>query len=68
MADDAQHLVLAWLEKARHDLETARRVVAGDPPITDTAVYHCQQAAEKALKAFLIDQGQPIFKTHDLMV
>lgn len=68
MVDSLHHLALARLEKARHDLETARRVIAGDPPITDTAVYHCQQAAEKALKAILLDRGQQPFKTHDLMV
>lgn len=43
--------VQSWLEKAGHDLETARRLIEREPIITDTAVYHCQQAAEKALKA-----------------
>lgn len=38
----------------------------GDEPYLDTAVYHCQQAAEKALKAFLTYHDVPFDKTHDL--
>lgn len=67
MASDRRDLVRSWLQKASHDLETARRVIEREPPITDTAVYHCQQAAEKALKAVIIRHEQPVFKTHDLM-
>src|SRR5690349_11152942 len=29
-------------------------------------VYHCQQAFEKALKAFLVWHGQPVPRTHAL--
>jgi HEPN domain-containing protein len=29
-------------------------------------LYHCQQAAEKALKGFLVWHDQPFPKTHDL--
>lgn len=32
----------------------------------DTAVYHCQQAVEKALKAFLTHHDVPFERTHDL--
>lgn len=67
MESDWTFLAQAWLVKADHDLETSRRVVVGKPPITDTAVYHCQQAAEKALKAVLIQHGQPVRKSHDLI-
>jgi len=67
MDRDRALLAETWIEKAGHDLETSRRAIKGTPPITDTAVYHCQQAAEKALKAVLIRQGQPLRKTHDLM-
>ena len=37
-------------------------------PFYDVAVYHCQQAAEKAVKAFLVRHGQPYEKTHDIEV
>jgi HEPN domain-containing protein len=29
-------------------------------------IYHCQQAAEKALKGFLVVLGKPFEKLHDL--
>lgn len=55
-----------WLFKAKHDLDSAIKLIAGDDPINDTAVYHTQQCAEKALKAFLAYQKKPIEKTHDI--
>lgn len=67
MAKEIDHWVGAWLRKARHDIETARRAFHHTEPLTDTTVYHCQQAAEKALKAVLIQYGESVFKTHDLV-
>lgn len=67
--DEAKHeLVTGWLSKARHDLASARKLAEGDEPIFDTAIYHCQQAAEKALKGYLVHCDQPFNKTHDLNV
>ena len=43
-----------------------RRAATGQPPFYDVAVYHCQQAAEKAVKAFLVHPGKPYEKTHDI--
>ena len=63
----SQAWVAAWLQKADHDLETAERALHAGSPITDTAAYHCHQAAEKALKAFLASRSKPLVKTHDLM-
>jgi HEPN domain-containing protein len=57
-----------WMIKAWRDLETARRVATGEPPFYDVAVYHCQQAAEKAVKAYLVQHGKPYEKTHDIEV
>jgi HEPN domain-containing protein len=58
----------AWMVKAWRDLETARRAATGEPPFYDIAVYHCQQAAEKAVKAFLAHHGKPYEQTHDIEV
>ena len=63
----AQTWVAAWLKKADHDLETAQRALHAGSPITDTAAYHCHQATEKALKAYLASRLAPLVKTHDLM-
>ena len=32
----------------------------------DTAIYHTQQCAEKALKGYCVYRRQPLIKTHDL--
>ena len=46
---------LSWFEKARKDLRCAQIDLAADPPAPEDALYHCQQAAEKALKGLLVD-------------
>jgi len=56
----------AWLIKADHDLLSAQKLAEGDSPILDTAVYHAQQCAEKALKAYLAYKQQPVQRTHDV--
>lgn len=56
----------AWLEKSLHDLKSARILAESADTVLDAAVYHTQQSAEKALKAFLAFNNQPIVKTHDL--
>ncbi|TME24838.1 MAG: HEPN domain-containing protein, partial [Chloroflexi bacterium] len=56
-----------WLLRAERDLEAARRLLEPEPPLSDVAVYHAQQAAEKALKAFLTSHRRPVRKTHDLV-
>ena len=66
MADAPASEAKAWMVKAWRDLETARRAATGEPPFYDIAVYHCQQAAEKAVKAFLVHHGTPYEKTHDI--
>lgn len=58
--------VTAWLAKAERDLDSAKRLLAGKPPYRDTAAYHCQQAAEKSVKALLTAAGMDFPKTHDL--
>jgi HEPN domain-containing protein len=57
---------MAWLQKAADDLRTARVVTAVAPPLIEAALFHCQQATEKALKAFLTAHDTPFRKTHDL--
>jgi len=66
MAKGRSALVKQWLQKATRDLMAADRLAAGDAPLLDTAVYHCQQAAEKSLKGALLYFGKPLKKTHDL--
>lgn len=67
MSDETKiALVKSWLFKAQRDLKAARRLSAGQEPYLDTAIYHCQQAAEKAVKGFLVFHDQRFEKTHDI--
>lgn len=56
----------AWLRRAHDDLGAARKLLSGSDPFPATAAYHCQQAAEKALKALIASTGKPVPKMHDL--
>lgn len=67
MADNLALLTRDWLTKAKHDLQNARIVGATVDGPLDTAIYHCQQAAEKALKGWLAWRGLAVVKTHDLV-
>jgi hypothetical protein len=42
-----------WLRRANRDLSAAAHVRRVEPPLLDVAVFHCQQAAEKSMKALL---------------
>lgn len=56
-----------WLRRAAGDLRAAEIDLAARPPLTGDAAFHCQQAVEKALKAFLAWHDVPfLLKTHDL--
>jgi HEPN domain-containing protein len=66
MTEAKQRLVKSWLTKAQRDLSTARRLSDDSDPYLDTAIYHCQQAAEKAVKAVLVFHDHRFDKTHDI--
>jgi len=46
----------AWIETAERDLKSAKLEKAGG--VYENAVYHCQQAVEKCIKAILICWGE----------
>ncbi|MHB1162029.1 MAG: HEPN domain-containing protein [Chloroflexota bacterium] len=56
----------AWLTKASMDLRAAGHLLGAAPPLLGDAVFHSQQAAEKALKAFLAWHDEPFRKTHNI--
>lgn len=56
----------AWIAKAVSDLTSAKKLAKDDDATLDTAAYHTQQCAEKALKAYLAFKQQKIPRTHDL--
>jgi HEPN domain-containing protein len=66
MDEPTLEYVRMWLKKASNDLAAARKLSADPDPFLDAASYHCQQAAEKALKGFLTAKAIRFPKTHDL--
>ncbi|MEK7449773.1 MAG: HEPN domain-containing protein [Planctomycetota bacterium] len=57
-----------WLIKANNDIKTAEHELSLplEETITDTVCFHCQQAVEKYLKAFLIYHKIEIGRTHNI--
>ena len=41
-----------WLLRTKEDLDAAALVLKVPSPLVRTALFHCQQAVEKAMKAF----------------
>ena len=61
-----QDEVRRWLVKARHDWSVAEQILAASGEETDIGAFHCQQAVEKMLKAFLVSRQIEFEKMHDL--
>lgn len=57
-----------WLAKAMNDLLTADNNLNSEVVPYDTVCFHCQQAAEKLLKAYLVGNQKPYPITHDLFL
>jgi HEPN domain-containing protein len=66
MDEAKRELVRAWLIKSRHDLIAARGIGTLPEGPLDAAIYHCQQAAEKAVKGFLAFQDHRLERSHDI--
>lgn len=54
-----------WLKIVEDDLKSAKVLLERE--VFSTATYHCQQAAEKALKAYLVFRDQKAKRIHDLI-
>jgi len=62
---DGMAFTREWLHRARSDGRSAEGLLALNPPAIDTAAFHCQQAVEKSLKAFLVHHNVAFEKLHD---
>ena len=58
--------VRAWLTKASQDLRRVEVLLAAAPPDLEDALFHCQQAAEKAFKGFLTWHDVVFRRIHEL--
>ena len=61
-----RRIVAEWLRKAQADLAVADRLVSEEAIFANAVAFHCQQAAEKFLKALLVWAEIDFPKTHDL--
>jgi len=57
-----------WIIKAKNDFKIAGHELAqpDDEMVTDAVCFHCQQAVEKLLKAYLVSKNIEFGKTHNL--
>ena len=61
-----RELVLRWLDKANADFDAAGQLCAQPGRFREIVAFHCQQAVEKYLKAFLVRCQVEFPKTHDI--
>ena len=59
--------IMEWIEKADHDLGSAKIIYLHLPEYFDTIAFHCQQAVEKYLKAMLVFYKIDFLRSHDLI-
>jgi HEPN domain-containing protein len=55
-----------WLHFSEMDLQSARFLLGMRPVPVEIICYHCQQCAEKSLKAILVRNAQEPKRIHDL--
>lgn len=66
MLDKKKVYIEEWLSFAKEDLDTANSLLGSEYLYNRSICYHCQQAAEKDLKAYIIFLDLPLNKTHNL--
>lgn len=59
-------LINKWINKAEKDLRSAIHELSFPDVVTETVCFHCQQAVEKYLKAYLLFLDIPFTKTHEI--
>ncbi len=66
--DEQTEIAKQWLAKAESDLLNADNNLKAENIPYDTVCFHCQQAAEKMLKAYLVARGKDYPISHDLLL
>jgi HEPN domain-containing protein len=57
-----------WVDKAEEDFDASDALLYGrDVPITAVVCFHCQQCAEKYLKAYLQEHSLEFERNHELL-
>ncbi|MBM3436651.1 MAG: HEPN domain-containing protein [Bacteroidetes bacterium] len=66
MTRERNSFVQQWLVKANDDIVVIERLMEYEIVAKGAVGFHCQQAMEKFLKAFLIFHGIDIARTHNI--
>ncbi len=61
-----EDIVLRWIQKAENDIKAVEYLLTMEGTPVDILSFHCQQAVEKYLKAYLTWADLRVKKTHDL--
>ena len=63
---DKISIVNEWIDFANQDIRSAKYLLSMRPVPLEVICYHCEQAAEKVLKGYLIRHDIEPPRTHDL--
>ena len=63
---DLGRMTQLWFAKAQDDLRVAQALLDFQSEHYEAVVFHCQQAAEKAIKGYLTNHKVRFSKTHDI--
>lgn len=66
MNKETIEFIKQWLIKANEDVLVVEKLTEIEMVANASACFHCQQAVEKFLKAFLISNDVEIRKTHNI--
>jgi HEPN domain-containing protein len=62
-----KRLTAEWVQKAETDFHAATALIKQDLPLHEAVCFHCQQCAEKYLKALLQEASAQVPRTHNLV-
>lgn len=63
-----RELTIQWLNKAEDDLDAAKALLQHGSGLWSIVAFHCQQSAEKCIKAVLTSVQIEFSKTHDISI
>jgi HEPN domain-containing protein len=66
MNNEQRKYLTQWIVKAEEDLLVVQQLMSSEIPVKGAVAYHCQQSAEKFLKAFMLFHDCEIPRTHNI--
>ena len=66
MNKSTREYIEQWIAKAGEDFKVIEKLTEFEIVANSAVCFHCQQLAEKYLKAFLLAAGKNIQKTHNI--